>query len=161
MRKTVQTWPKIKTPVKGSLSHKSHKVFWEIHFKNSEFWYHHSDYLRTDCPTGLFLTTKICRQDSLFPGLTHGPGVKNLSANAGNTSSILGPRTKTPQAAGQRSPCAATTEPMHPRAHGLQREKPPEQEACMLQLEKARVQHRRPSTAKHKKLSRQRNKQKF
>ena len=42
-----------------------------------------------------------------FPG---GPVVKNLPSNAGDAGSIPGQGTKIPHAAGQQSPCAATTE---------------------------------------------------
>ena len=37
--------------------------------------------------------------------------VKNLPANAGDTSLILGLETKIPHAAGQLNPCTKTTEP--------------------------------------------------
>ena len=43
-----------------------------------------------------------------FPG---GPVVKNPSCNAGDTCSIPGRGTKIPDASGQLSPRAATTEP--------------------------------------------------
>ena len=39
-----------------------------------------------------------------------GPMVKNLPSNAGDAGSISGQGTKIPQAAGQLSPCATTTE---------------------------------------------------
>ena len=55
-----------------------------------------------------------------FPG---GPVVKNPLANAGDTGSIPGPW-KIPHAMEQLSPCVPTTEPMCPRAHALQQEKP-------------------------------------
>ena len=42
----------------------------------------------------------------------HGPVVKNLSCNAGDTGSIPGWGTKIPHAAGQLSLRAATTEPV-------------------------------------------------
>ena len=57
------------------------------------------------------------------------------------------------------SPHATTTEAHAPRACALQQEKPPQCEACApqlessphsLQLEKARMQQRRPSTAQNK-----------
>ena len=57
------------------------------------------------------------------------------------------------------SPRAATTEACSPRARAPQQEKPPQWEAlhtttksrpCSPQLEKARVQQRRPNTAKNK-----------
>ena len=45
-----------------------------------------------------------------FPG---GPVVKNPPSNAGDVGSIPGWGTKIPHDAGQLSPCAATTEPVH------------------------------------------------
>ena len=42
-----------------------------------------------------------------FPGC---PVVRSLPANAGDTGSIPGPRTKIPHATGQLSPCATVTE---------------------------------------------------
>ena len=45
-----------------------------------------------------------------FPG---GPVVKNLPSNVGDTGSNPGQGTKIPHAAGQLSPCTATTEPAH------------------------------------------------
>ena len=68
---------------------------------------------------------------------------------------------KIPHAAGQLSPCATTTDPVCSRARVLQQEKPPQGEACVLQLEssphwpqleKARAQQWRPSAAKNDKL---------
>ena len=49
-----------------------------------------------------------------FPG---GPVVKNTSCNAGDKGSIPGQETKIPRAEKQQSPCTATTEPSHSRAH--------------------------------------------
>ena len=66
-----------------------------------------------------------------FPG---GPVVKNPPANAGNTDSIPGPW-KIPHDMEQLSPCIPTTEPICPRAHALQQEKPPQWEAHTPQLE--------------------------
>ena len=43
--------------------------------------------------------------------LPGGQVVKNLPANAGDTSLILGLGTKIPHAAGQLDPCTKTTEP--------------------------------------------------
>ena len=45
-----------------------------------------------------------------FPG---GPVVKNTPSNVGDAGSIPGQETKIPHVAGQLSPHAATTEPMH------------------------------------------------
>ena len=42
-----------------------------------------------------------------------GPGVKNPPSYSGDTDLILGQGTKIPHAAGQLSPCTATTEPAH------------------------------------------------
>ena len=71
-----------------------------------------------------------------FPG---GAVVKNPPANAGDMCSIPGPG-RSHMATEQLSPCATTTEAHAPRAHALQREKPPQWEARALQLEKARAQ---------------------
>ena len=56
-----------------------------------------------------------------YPG---GPVVKNLPSNAGDTGSIPGWGTKIPLAAGQLSPCAATTQSMHFGARVLPRKIP-------------------------------------
>ena len=48
-----------------------------------------------------------------FPGSLM---VKNLPYNAGDMGLIPGQGTKIPHATGQLSPCATTTEPMHPGA---------------------------------------------
>ena len=55
-----------------------------------------------------------------FPG---GPVVKNPPSNAGDAGSIPGWGTKIPHAAGQLSPCAATTKPVRYRAQELQLER--------------------------------------
>ena len=46
-----------------------------------------------------------------------------------------GPGTKISCATEQLSPCATTTEPAHPRAHALQREKLPQRAARARQVE--------------------------
>ena len=73
--------------------------------------------------------------------------VKNPPANAGDTSSIPGPGTKTPHALGQLSPCA-TRVPLRPGTCALQQEKPSQQEAHAPELEKALAQQQRPSATK-------------
>ena len=56
----------------------------------------------------------------MFMGIPGGPVAKNPSSNAGDVGSIPGQGTKIPHAAGQLSPRATTTEPVHSRAHVLQ-----------------------------------------
>ena len=57
--------------------------------------------------------------------LSGGPVVKNPPSNAGDLGSIPGRGTKIPHAAGQLSPCNATTEPAHSEAHAPQIERSP------------------------------------
>ena len=57
------------------------------------------------------LTTQQWKADAKdFPG---GLMVENSPSNTGDEDSIPGQGTKTPRATGQRSPCAATREPVH------------------------------------------------
>ena len=53
----------------------------------------------------------MCNQKGSLRDFPGGPVVNNLSANAGDTGSIPGPGTKIPQAVGQLSSGATTTEP--------------------------------------------------
>ena len=89
------------------------------------------------------------------------PNHRNLPVNAGDLlGSIPGVGGRILQAAGQLGPCTTITEPAlqspwtttteaHlPTACAPQQEKPPQWEACTPQLEKARMQQQRPSTAK-------------
>ena len=76
-----------------------------------------------------------------FPG---GPVVRNPPSNAEDVGSIPGQGTKIPHAAGQLSPCTATTEPACSGALGSQLESPPaattEPECsgdCVSQLERS------------------------
>ena len=100
-----------------------------------------------------------------FPG---GAVVKNLPANARDTGSSPGPgRSHMPRSSYARapqllslcsrackpqllSPRTTTTEAREPTARALQQEKPLQWEARAPQLEKARAQQQRPSTAKNK-----------
>ena len=59
---------------------------------------------------------KIIYNRGYFRDLPGGPGVKNLTANAGDMGSIPGLGTKIPHAERQLSPCAPTTEPTCSRA---------------------------------------------
>ena len=52
----------------------------------------------------------VCFIRALVLGLPGGPVVKNPPANAGDVGLIPGPGAKNPQAAGQLSLCASTTE---------------------------------------------------
>ena len=65
---------------------------------------------------------------------------------------------KIPHTAGQLSPWATTTEPVHPRAHASQRRKPPKLRSSpsSSQLEEVHTQHRKPSAAKRKKEKKKR-----
>ena len=63
--------------------------------------------------------------------------VKNLPSNAGDVGSIPGQGTKIPHAAGQLSPCTATTEPTRFGAHAPQ-------------LERSRVPQRRAHARQQK-----------
>ena len=103
-----------------------------------------------------------------FPG---GPVVKNPPYNAGNAGSITGQGTKVPQAVGQLSPCATTTElarlnerarvpqtaePTRSGTHAPQLERSPSRpcavmkRSCMPQ-QGSRVPQLRPNAAKKKK----------
>ena len=64
-------------------------------------------------------------RNSLLRDFSGGPVVKNPPSNAGDESSIPGRETKIPHATGQLSPCAATTEHTHSRAHVPQLEGSP------------------------------------
>ena len=92
-----------------------------------------------------------------FPG---GPGVKSLPFHEGDMGLI--PGRKIPRTVGHLSPCstatepvpwsprAATTKPMHPRAHAPQ-EKPLQWETFVPQLEKACLQQQNPAQPKKSK----------
>ena len=66
-----------------------------------------------------------CALRRLFGDFPGGPAVKNPPSSAGDAGSIPGWGTKTPHAAGQLSPRAATTEPTHSGAHAPQLERSP------------------------------------
>ena len=67
---------------------------------------------KSEYNASLFLNSK--KQNKTKPrDFSGGPVVKNPPSNAGAPGSVAGRGTKIPQAAGQQSPRAATTEPTH------------------------------------------------
>ena len=67
----------------------------------------------------------VCTYNKNLQDFLGGPVVKNLPSNAGDTGLICGWGTKIPHAAGQLSPRATTTEPVHSRARKPQLERSP------------------------------------
>ena len=92
----------------------------------------------------------------LKPGLSSGPVVKNLPANAGDTSSIPGQgRFHVPQTNKARVPRRPTPKCLEPvlcnnRNHRGEKPVLHDKRAALLQLKKAHAQQRRPNTAKTK-----------
>ena len=94
-----------------------------------------------------FLFFEVTASETIGGGeenIPGGPMVKNLPANAGDTGSIPGQRTKISHAVGQLSPCAATTEPaclepvLRKRSHCRKaRALPPESSPCSPQLKES------------------------
>ena len=110
-----------------------------------------SHQLLTHCPAGED-ANKVSHLEKQLGGFPWWSRVKNLPANAGDMGSIPNLGTKIPHIVGQLSPWATTTETCRPRAGALQKEKPPQWEACTPRLEKAQAQQWRASTAKNRML---------